>query len=111
MKRRVLIVNFHSLIDYIAISGSMERNVLEFVDHLHENFLYPCSINQNGRYNVPSNPSEGYRYILRFSLCSTETDSQYSIEMHKESISRFEWPHGSYWVNEHAAAKAKLTAH
>ncbi|KAI0697037.1 enolase C-terminal domain-like protein [Cytidiella melzeri] len=79
-----------SIIDYIAVSGSMERNVLEFVDHLHEHFLNPCSINQNGRYNVPSNPSEGY-----------------SIEMHKTSIERFEWPHGSYWVNEHAAAKAK----
>ena len=50
-----------SLIDYIAVSGSMDRNVLEFVDHLHEHFLYPCSINQNGRYNVPSSAKEGYR--------------------------------------------------
>jgi len=82
-----------SLIDYIAVSGSMERNVLEFVDHLHEHFLNPCSINKNGRYNVPNNPNEGY-----------------SIEMHKESITRFEWPQGSYWTNEHAAAKAKGTA-
>ena len=40
----------------------MERNVLEFVDHLHEHFLNPCSINENGRYNVPTNPDEGYRY-------------------------------------------------
>ena len=51
-----------SLIDYIAVSGSMERNVLEFVDHLHEHFLYPCSINSKGRYNVPSHDNEGYRY-------------------------------------------------
>ncbi|KIP06359.1 hypothetical protein PHLGIDRAFT_107105 [Phlebiopsis gigantea 11061_1 CR5-6] len=79
-----------SLIDYIVVSGSMERNVLEFVDHLHEHFLYPCSINSKGRYNVPSHDNEGY-----------------SIEMHKESIARFQWPQGSYWVNEHAAAKAK----
>ncbi|KAH7926139.1 enolase C-terminal domain-like protein [Leucogyrophana mollusca] len=70
-----------SLIDYIAVSGTMERNVLEFVDHLHEHFLYPCSINENGRYKVPSNPLEGY-----------------SIEMYKESIAEFEWPNGSYWV-------------
>ena len=57
-----------SLIDYIAVSGTMERNVLEYVDHLHEHFLYPCSINERGRYNVPSNPVEGYRlryYVLR----------------------------------------------
>jgi len=25
-----------SLIDYIAVSGSIDRNVLEYVDHLHE---------------------------------------------------------------------------
>ncbi|KAJ7634490.1 enolase C-terminal domain-like protein [Roridomyces roridus] len=70
-----------SLIDYIAVSGTMERNVLEFVDHLHEHFVTPCSINKNGRYNVPNNPGEGY-----------------SIEMHKTSIAEFEWPNGSYWV-------------
>lgn len=89
----------------------MERNVLEFVDHLHENFLYPCSINNNGRYNVPSNPSEGYRCGYPLNFYYSGTDSQCSIEMHKESISRFEWPHGSYWVNEHAAAKVKLAGH
>ncbi|KAH9018617.1 enolase C-terminal domain-like protein [Lactarius hengduanensis] len=69
-----------SLIDYIAVSGTMERNVLEYVDHLHEHFLYPCSVNQKGRYNVPSNPVEGY-----------------SIEIHKSSIAEYEWPNGSYW--------------
>ncbi|KAJ7918391.1 enolase C-terminal domain-like protein [Mycena leptocephala] len=74
-----------SLIDYIAVSGSMERNVLEFVDHLHEHFVTPCSINSNGRYNVPMNPDEGY-----------------SIEMHKSSIAEFEWPNGSYWVGAKA---------
>ncbi|KAI6043968.1 enolase C-terminal domain-like protein [Pisolithus marmoratus] len=70
-----------SLIDYIAISGTMERNVLEFADHLHEHFVYPCSINAKGRYNVPLNPAEGY-----------------SIEMHKQSVAEFEWPEGSYWM-------------
>ncbi|KAI0280050.1 enolase C-terminal domain-like protein [Russula aff. rugulosa BPL654] len=75
-----------SLIDYIAVSGTMERNVLEYVDHLHEHFLYPCSINERGRYNVPNNPVEGY-----------------SIEMHGSSITEYEWPNGSYW----AKAKAK----
>ncbi len=54
-----------SLIDYITVSGSMERNVLEYVDHLHEHFVNPCSINKNGSYNVPSNPDEGYRCALQ----------------------------------------------
>ena len=57
-----------SLIDYIAISGTMERNVLEFVDHLHEHFVTPCSINSRGRYNVPNNPLEGYRFVSLFML-------------------------------------------
>ncbi|CAE6416208.1 unnamed protein product [Rhizoctonia solani] len=70
-----------SLIDYIAVSGTMERNVLEFVDHLHEHFIYPCSINKNGRYNVPSNSDEGY-----------------SIQMHDKSLEEYKWPNGSYWV-------------
>ncbi|KAJ3770171.1 enolase C-terminal domain-like protein [Lentinula raphanica] len=70
-----------SLIDYIAVSGTMERNVLEFVDHLHEHFVTPCSINSKGRYNVPTNPNEGY-----------------SIEMFKTSIAEYEWPNGSYWL-------------
>ncbi|KAJ3875497.1 enolase C-terminal domain-like protein [Lentinula edodes] len=71
-----------SLIDYIAISGTMERNVLEFVDHLHEHFITPCSINSKGRYNVPTNPLEGY-----------------SIEMFQTSIAEYEWPNGSYWLS------------
>jgi len=69
-----------SLIDYVAVSGTMERNVLEYVDHLHEHFKWPCTINENGRYNVPKVPEEGY-----------------SIEMKPESIARFEFPSGAYW--------------
>ena len=56
-----------SLIDYIVVSGTMERNVLGFVDHLHEHFIYPCSINTQGRYNIPLNPLEGYRHVPNLS--------------------------------------------
>lgn len=58
----------------------MTRNVLEFVDHLHENFLYPVSITNEGRYNVPLDPKCGY-----------------SIEMYQSSIDEYTWPTGSYW--------------
>ncbi|KAG8784155.1 hypothetical protein FRC20_001933 [Serendipita sp. 405] len=71
-----------SLIDYIAVSGSIDRNVLEYVDHLHEHFTYPCSINSQGHYNVPSDSKEGY-----------------SIEMKESSFAEFEFPHGSYWAS------------
>jgi len=92
----------NSLIDYIAVSGTMERNVLEFVDHLHEHFVTPCSINTRGRYNVPTNPHEGYRcalYKCPFPVSnSLMLKLELSIEMHKASIAEFEWPTGSYWV-------------
>lgn len=42
----------------------MERNVLEYAEHLHEHFYYPVSINENGRYNVPTDPNGGYRYVV-----------------------------------------------
>ena len=78
----------------------MERNVLEYVDHLHEHFLYPCSINLKGRYNVPSNPVEGYRQVFRIDLLrkAIHDESHLSIEMHKSSIAMYEWPNGSYWA-------------
>jgi L-fuconate dehydratase len=94
-----------SLVDYIAVSGTMERNVLEYVDHLHEHFLYPCSINKKGRYNVPSNPVEGYRlrFLLAFERILTHDHAlPNSIEMHKSSIAEYEWPNGSYWVKAKA---------
>lgn len=46
----------------------MERNVLEFTGHLHEHFVNPCTINEQGRYNVPDDPREGYRCV--FECCS-----------------------------------------
>ncbi|KAG8702448.1 hypothetical protein FRC09_004727 [Ceratobasidium sp. 395] len=69
-----------SLIDYIAITGSMDRNVLEYAEHLHEHFVHPCQLDTRGRYRVPSHADEGY-----------------STEMHESSIAEFGFPHGSYW--------------
>lgn len=47
----------------------MERNVLEYVDHLHEHFVYPVSINSQGRYNVPQNSEEGYSIRVSGKSC------------------------------------------
>jgi L-fuconate dehydratase len=41
-----------SMIDYIAVSGSKDGRVIEFVDHLHEHFLDPCVI-ENAAYMPP----------------------------------------------------------
>ncbi len=44
-----------SMIDYIAVSGTREGRVIEFVDHLHEHFIDPCRI-ENAAYMPPSLP-------------------------------------------------------
>jgi L-fuconate dehydratase len=66
-----------SMIDYIAISGSMENRVIEYVDHLHEHFLDPVII-KNGAYISPKMPG-------------------YSIEMKPESLKDYEFPNGKIW--------------
>ncbi|EPB4212206.1 enolase C-terminal domain-like protein [Yersinia enterocolitica] len=65
------------LFDYIAVSTSLDKRVLEYVDHLHENFIEPITINR-GRYMPPKLPG-------------------YSVTMKEESLARFEYPQGEEW--------------
>lgn len=44
-----------SMVDFIAVSGTWDNRVCEFVDHLHEHFVDPCRIRQ-GRYLPPQAP-------------------------------------------------------
>jgi L-fuconate dehydratase len=67
------------LFDYIAVSASLEKRVLEYVDHLHENFVEPIVI-RRGRYMPPKLPG-------------------YSVTMKDESLDRFEYPTGTEWVD------------
>jgi len=46
------------MIDYIAISGSMEDRYIEYVDHLHEHFVDPVQVTA-GRYVAPRSPGAG----------------------------------------------------
>src|SRR5258708_8201897 len=66
-----------SIFDYIAMSGSLENRRVEFVDHLHEHFVYPVEIRE-GNYVAPLAPG-------------------YSIEMKPESIRQYEFPDGVGW--------------
>lgn len=68
-----------SLFDYIAVSGSLQNRVLEYVDHLHEHFLEPVVI-RNGRYMPPQRPG-------------------YSIEMTAETLERYQYPNGPVWID------------
>jgi L-fuconate dehydratase len=44
-----------SMIDYIAVSGTKDGRVIEYVDHLHEHFVDPCVI-KNAAYMPPTLP-------------------------------------------------------
>ncbi|MBX3061491.1 MAG: L-fuconate dehydratase [Anaerolineae bacterium] len=65
------------IFDYIAISGSTQDRVIEYVDHLHEHFLDPVVIH-NGHYMPPQMPG-------------------YSIQMKADSIVDHEYPTGKVW--------------
>ena len=69
-----------SIFDYIAVSGSLEDRVCEYVDHLHEHFVHPVRVSR-GRYQAPLAPG-------------------YSAEMKPESIARYSFPQGAVWARE-----------
>ena len=66
-----------SFFDYICVSGTLDRRMLEYVDHLHEHFVDPVRT-RNGRYLVPEAPG-------------------YSITMKAESIRDYGFPQGKAW--------------
>ena len=68
-----------SIFDYIAVSASLENRITEYVDHLHEHFVYPVTM-KDGRYLPPM-------------------DRGYSIEMKAESLDYYEFPNGEAWKN------------
>jgi L-fuconate dehydratase len=69
--------------DYIAVSGSMEDRVVEYVDHLHEHFVTPVVV-RDGRYILPTAPG-------------------YSITMLPASLERYQYPNGAAWTEPRLA--------
>ncbi len=49
------VVQHLSMFDYLAVSGSIEDRVIEYVDHLHEHFTDPVRI-RGGHYLAPEAP-------------------------------------------------------
>jgi L-fuconate dehydratase len=47
-----------SMFDFVAVSGSEEGRMIEFVDHLHEHFVTPVDVH-GGRYRAPLAPGSG----------------------------------------------------
>ena len=54
-----------SAFDYIAVSGSLDERMIEYVDHLHEQFVEPVRV-VGGRYLLPRSP--GYAAMTRRAL-------------------------------------------
>ena len=66
-----------SMFDFIAVTGTMEGRVIEFVDHLHEHFEEPVTI-RRGRYLPPVQPG-------------------YSITIKPASREAYRFPDGEAW--------------
>ena len=66
-----------AMIDYVAISGSKDGRVVEYVDHLHEHFVDPCRI-RDAAYLPPDRPG-------------------YSITMKQASLADHGFPNGAVW--------------
>ena len=54
------VVQHLSMFDYVAVSGSTEDRVIEYVDHLHEHFTDPVRI-AGGHYLAPTAPGMSAR--------------------------------------------------
>ncbi|MEA9984266.1 L-fuconate dehydratase [Subtercola sp. RTI3] len=73
------LVQHLSIFDYVAVSGSLEGRVTEYVDHLHEHFVEPCIV-EDGAYQLP-------------------LAAGYSAEMFGASVEEFSFPNGTYWAS------------
>ncbi|MCH5670970.1 L-fuconate dehydratase [Streptomyces gilvus] len=72
------LVQHLSMFDYVAVTGTTENRVIEYVDHLHDHFLDPVVIRE-GHYQAPTAPG-------------------FSAAMRPESIARYTFPDGDFWV-------------
>jgi L-fuconate dehydratase len=69
-----------AMFDFIAVSGSMDGRVVEYVDHLHEHFEDPVVI-RRGRYMPPTRPG-------------------YSITIVEASRLAHRFPDGDVWLEK-----------
>ena len=67
-----------SMFDYVAVSGTTEDRVIEYVDHLHEHFVDPVRT-ADGHYLAPTLPG-------------------LSAQMHQESLKEYTYPDGPAWT-------------
>ncbi|MCL3997227.1 L-fuconate dehydratase [Streptomyces lavenduligriseus] len=71
------LVQHLAMFDYVAVSGSTEDRVIEYVDHLHEHFLDPVVVHA-GHYTAPTAPG-------------------FSAALRPEALAHYAFPGGTYW--------------
>ncbi|MFF8726522.1 L-fuconate dehydratase [Streptomyces sp. NPDC015171] len=81
------LVQHLSMFDYLAVSGSTEDRVIEYVDHLHEHFVTPVVI-RDGHYTPPTAPG-------------------FSAAIRPESLARYSFPGGTYWAADPDTRKGR----
>ncbi|HKG48858.1 MAG TPA: L-fuconate dehydratase [Actinomycetales bacterium] len=81
------LVQHLSMFDLIAVSGTAQDRVIEYVDHLHEHFLDPVVL-RDGRYLAPRAPG-------------------FSAQMVPDTLERFAFPHGPVWADRTVDPQAK----
>jgi L-fuconate dehydratase len=67
-----------AMFDFLAVSGTWQGRLIEYVDHLHEHFVAPAVIH-HGRYVAPRAPGGGAELIA-------------------ESIAEYAFPDGPQWL-------------
>ncbi|MER6346320.1 L-fuconate dehydratase [Streptomyces sp. NPDC001595] len=81
------LVQHLAMFDYLAVSGTTDDRVIEYVDHLHDHFLDPVVI-RDGHYTAPTAPG-------------------FSATMRPESIARYTFPGGAFWAADLAERTPK----
>ncbi|WP_190821212.1 L-fuconate dehydratase [Saccharopolyspora pogona] len=71
------LVQHLAMFDFVAVSGSMDDRVIEYVDHLHEHFVDPVRLS-GGNYLAPSRPG-------------------FSARLRPEAMVDYEYPDGTVW--------------
>jgi L-fuconate dehydratase len=84
------LVQHLSMFDLVAVSGSTENRVIEYVDHLHEHFVDPVNMS-GGRYLAPTRPG-------------------FSAEMITGTLFDHRYPTGKIWVDLISAGDKETNA-
>jgi len=72
------LVQHLSMFDYVAVSGSLDDRVIEYVDHLHEHFVDPV-VMAGGAYRLPTAPG-------------------FSAQLRPEVFAQYAYPNGTAWA-------------